>query len=88
MYTSESAIRKVMRDILEETYDANEQHKAMQEVDDTEYPAVHVMKKLIAQHLRATKPGFRLYQPTDDAQVAKDYDQYVRGTRRDLKYRR
>ena len=88
MHVSEQRIRKVIRDILHETNAQSEKHNAVQEVDDTEYPAVHVMKKLVAQHLRATKPGFRNYQPTNDASVVKDYDKYVRGTRRDLKYRR
>ena len=88
MHVSEKSIRKVIRDVLRETYEQSERHKAVQEVDDTQYPAVHVMKKLIAQHLRATKPGFRHYRPADDAEVARDYDKFVRGTRRDLKYRR
>jgi hypothetical protein len=88
MQVSEQQIRKAIRSILLETNMQDELHNAVQEVDDTEYPAVHVMKKLIAQHLRATKPNFRHYRPTDDVQVAKDYDKFVRGTMRDLKYRR
>ena len=64
-----------------------QKHNALENVEDMtvveekDYPAPHKMKKLVRQASMNSR-----YEPSNDAQLKKDYDKHVRNTLRDPKH--